>query len=746
MALSTSRNRGLFGLALLLGGTALGTGAAFAQATQAQNQPSRDATQGTALQEVVVTAQKRSENIQDVPATVSVVGSQLLNQFHVTQLADIGAYVPGLQVDSGGTPGQTQLSIRGIAPLSSNATVGTYIDETPIGATSLHDRGAAYALDILPYDVERIEVLEGPQGTLYGANALGGLVKYVLTTPNLNKTDIRFGGDLEGISGGSDAGGGARFMINTPLVEDKLGFIASYAFENTPGYVDNVQTGRQDQNAAKEESARLALLWKPITDLSVRLGMLYQHISADGNATVALDPDTLKPIVGELKDNNYLPNVFKSELRYDTADVNWDLHWARLVSATSYSYQKDIIDAEATRTYQPILALLGAPDGETSFPLQLTTKKFTQELRLSSPSTNRLEWLVGGFYDKEIGTNHQALTAQNPDGTSITGLDPLFVGSLPTSYEEYAAFGNVTYHFTDWFDLSGGVRYAHNNQGFREIILPGSPIIPASDEPGRSSEGVWTYSVSPRLHITRDVMAYVRVASGYQAGGPNIAFPGVPSSVKSDTLTNYEVGLKSSFWRQRALLDISAFDLQWNNIQVTGNAPGGITYTTNGGTAESRGFEANGTLRPMAGLTLNGTATFTDAVFTQDVPEVGAANGDRLPYVPRWSGSLRADYSRPLTPEWTGHLGGGLRLVGTRYSIGPFSVDEFRTGAYDALDLDADVSNARYTVRLFVKNLTDTRAYLTDSPVQNGYTGDMVQVEGILLQPRTIGMSIDVKL
>src|SRR4051812_44285446 len=214
------------------------------------------------LEEITVTAQKRTENLQEVPATVSVIGADALSELHATQLTDIGAYVPGLQVDSYGTPGQTILSIRGISPISANATVGSYIDDTPIGSTGFHDRGGSYALDLLPYDVKQIEVLSGPQGTLYGANALGGLIKYDLTTPNLNSSEFRVGGTLFGIDHSSGVGSGFRGYVNTPLLTDKVGLIASIGQERTPGFIDNSATGRRDQNSDLQRSARLGLLWK----------------------------------------------------------------------------------------------------------------------------------------------------------------------------------------------------------------------------------------------------------------------------------------------------------------------------------------------------------------------------------------------------------------------------------------------------------------------------------------------------
>lgn len=723
-------------LATSVGLLALGCGHAALAAAAAD---------GTAVEEVVVTAQKKSENVQNVPQTVNVVGATQLQDFHVNQLTDIGAYVPGLQIDSSGTPGQTTISIRGVAPISSGTTVGTYIDETPIGSSSYHERTQSYALDILPYDVERLEVLQGPQGTLYGANSLGGLLKYVLVQPSLTTTSLRAGGELTGVKGAGSVGGGLRAMVNTPLVQDKLGFIASYGYANTPGYIDNARTGEKDQNGVRQESGRLALRWAAADNLTVRLGALFQSVNADGNATMALDPVTLKPLYGDLKDANYLPNIFRSRLQYYSGDINWDLGWASLVSATSYSSQRTHSIQDATVTFQPIYGLFGYPDGLSAFDLDLGNRKFTQEVRLQSAPGHKLEWLAGGFYDHETSTNHQIETATMPDGTPIAGLNPAFEGLLPITYNEYAFFGDLTYHFTDRFDVMGGVRYAHNSQDFRQTILPG-PLLPPSDVPGHSSEGVWTYSVSPRFHVTDDIMTYVRVASGYQPGGPNTALPGVPPAVKSDTLTSYEVGLKSMFWDRRVTLNLAAYDLEWKDIQVVGSLPGGITYTTNGGTARSRGFQADGTIRPIQGLTVQGTLAYTDAKLTEDVPSVGGMAGDRLPYVPKWSGSLRADYAWPLMGEWEGHAGAGLRMVGDRFSLGPFAISQYKTPAYSALDLNLGVSNDRWNLSVFAKNVTDKRAYLTAGAIQDGLSGAIPLVEGAILQPRTIGVSLDVKM
>ncbi|HEX5262458.1 MAG TPA: TonB-dependent receptor plug domain-containing protein, partial [Phenylobacterium sp.] len=422
----------------------------------------------TSVQELVVTAQKRAENVQDVPASVSVVGKDQLANLHVTQLTDIGAYVPGLQISSGGTPGQTTIIIRGVAPLGPGATVGTYIDDTPVGGSSGYARNTSFALDLLPYDVQRLEILRGPQGTLYGASTMGGLLKYVLTQPDLTGFHARVGGDASGIEGAGELGWGARAMINAPLVQDQLAVIGSVAYQKTPGYIDSAQSGAKDQNAVDQQSARLSFLWKPTDKVSLNIGTLYQRIDADGFGTMALSAtratDPPAPLAGDLMDNNYTPQAFKKRISYTSATLNWDLDWANFVSATSYADTLTNQRQDLTRTYGGIYHLFGKPDGLSEFDIELGLKKFTQEFRLTSPAGGKVDWLIGAFYTHEDATNLQLLTAQAFNGSSVAGLDPLFIGDIPSTYKEYAAFGDATLHVTDQFAIGVGARYAKNDQ------------------------------------------------------------------------------------------------------------------------------------------------------------------------------------------------------------------------------------------------------------------------------------------
>jgi iron complex outermembrane receptor protein len=700
------------------------------------------------LDEVTVTAEKRTENLQDVPATISVVGSDEIGAFHATQLTDIGAYVPGLQVDSFGAPGQTILSIRGISPISANATVGSYIDDTPIGSTGFHNRGGSYALDLLPYDVKQIEVLSGPQGTLYGANALGGLIKYDLTTPNLNTSEYRVGGTLFGIDHSSGVGSGFRAYVNTPLITDKVGLIASFGQERTPGFIDNSATHQTDQNSDLQRSARLGLLWQISDAASLHLNGLYAKTETDGVATVALDPVTMRPLAGDLTDNNLRPNTYDNSLYYVSATFNWKLPFADFVSATSWSKKTDRAVQDATYTYQSLLPLLGGPaNGIVDFPLDLSSKRFSQEFRLSSASSQTVEWIAGLYYDYEKGTNTQFLRTYQADGTSLAnlGLDPLFAAGLPTIYREYAAFANATWHATNRLDFGGGVRYARNVQGFSQIIEPGSPILPESNVPGKSAEGVTTWIGRTNFKFTDDIMGYGLVSTGYQAGGPNTSLPGVPSSVSSSTLTNYEVGLKNSLLDGRAIVNIAVFDLQWKKIQVPGSLPSGISYIANGGTARSRGVQFDSSIKATQDLEFHATAAYIDAILTQDAPSANGFSGDRLPLVPQVSGSLRADYEHHAFADWNFHAGAGFRYTGRRYSVGILALDGIPTAAYGALDLNTGLSDSNWTVRLFAKNVADKRAYLTAFSFADLSGADVVQNEGIVLQPRTVGVTVDYK-
>ena len=734
------------------------------------------------VNEVVVTAQKRAESVQNVPEEVTVISSQFIDKLHATNLADIAGYVPGLELVSGGVPGETSLGLRGVFPISSNITVATYVDDTPVGGSSLYSNAAGFSLDLLPYDVNNIQVLSGPQGTLYGATTLGGLLKYELTQPDLHALHGEIGGDLQGVEHGDEPGGGGRATINGPIINGQLGFVASYAYENTPGYVDNVQLGDKDDNTVRQQGARLGLLWTPaaLPKLRVELNALYQQVDADDLGQVALTAGPARPVVGELKNDNFVPQTFRKNIDVFSDRTTYDLGFADLTSATSYEYTDSSQVEDATYAYgNTAVASFGAPAvplGPIAASLGLTTgtpalvdqnielAKYTEEVRLASKPDPHLEWLVGAYITYEHSRLNQDLSVADLGGArfpAYTFAGESFSSALqtlriPSIYREYAGFGDFTWHVTPKLDLAGGVRYAYNAQDFRQstayniAALIGLP--PVSQEFGHSNDNVVTFSASPSYKISPDLNLYLRFASGYQPGGPNVLLAGVPPSVAADTLTQYEIGFKSQFLNHRGTLNVAAFYNKWDDIQIAEfDAAAATSYIANNGDAKTEGFDATSSFLIVPGLTLGGTFNYTYAVFTSvdpvTAPTFGAEAGSPLTQTPRFSGSVQANWLHSLINNWTYGLGGSLRMESSRITAGNYFTPQeepsaglyYREPGFGALDLNASVSNARYTVRLFAKNITDTRSY-------NSYaTLNGPQIEGVLIQPRTVGLSVDAK-
>jgi iron complex outermembrane receptor protein len=717
---------------------------AAAGAAHAQDAPdTKDAKDKATLGTIIVTAEKRSEDIQQVPMSVAVIDGGQLENLHATQLSDYAGYIPGLTVTDGGAPGQASLGIRGVAPLSAGSTVATYIDETPIGTSSNYGGGSTNILDLLPFDLQSVEVLRGPQGTLYGAIALGGVVRYVTRKPDLDTMSWRAGADVFSRENGDGAGFGGRVGLNLPLVPGSVALSASFARQESPGYIDNVQTGKNGQNASTQQAAHADLLWKINDAAELRVQAIQSRADSDSSSAVALDPVSLKPTHGNLEDDNYVPEPYRKDVDYWNATLNWGLGFGDFVSSTSYSDSTQHSAVDASLVYGVLFPYVGLPDnGISVVSYDLKLYKTTQEFRLVSKQDGPVEWLLGAFYTSENSKQNQAASAQFFDYSSIPGLDPLAVVALPSTYKEYAAFGDLTYKFNPMFDVTGGVRFAHNKQTFSQITS--GALTGDTNVPGGSSEDVTTWSFTPRLHLSPEQMLYLRIATGYQPGGPNLALPGVPPSVDASRLTNYEFGWKATLDDGRWLLDAAAYDIEWDKIQVSA-ATNGLAYLANGGTARSRGFEFSTLYSPVAGVRLGFNGAYTDAVLTEDVPSLGGLDGDRLPNIPKWSWSVTGDYTFPAFGNWTGRIGGGLRYVGSNFSAVESSPNAYPQDSYTVLDLNADLSNDNWTLRLFIKNLTDERVYTNLSALPNAATGEISKVNGVPLAPRMIGVGFDVR-
>src|SRR6478672_11514858 len=758
-------------------------GSAFAQDTTASPDQAKPAaapaTTPTELDAVTVTANKRKENIREVATSVSLISAQQLENMNSTQLSDYSNYVPGLQLQSSGTPGQTQVSMRGIAALSPGSTVGTYVDETPIGSNNLYQQATLYTLDLLPYDVENVQVLRGPQGTLYGAGAMGGLIKYTLNKPDPGRSEFRVGGGFSDTSGAGDLGWNYRLGMNVPLVKDSVALRASYASNDIAGFVDNLVDGRKDINDGKQTSGRASLLWQG-DSANVQFSAMQQKIDSDNNGAIALDPVSMKPVAG-LSNFIYVNEPFTKDLDYYSLAVNWDAGFADFVSATSYSHNKTVFNQDLTVLFGGLLAPAGIP-GSTYLQQTLDLNQFTQEFRLQSKAVERFEWLLGAFYDKENGDNHQFIPLNQLDGSPLPPpFDSMFgvLGNvfIPSTYKETAVFGDASYKFTDRFKIGAGVRFSRNEQQFVQDAT--GPLITNGTFPNASSEDVFTWSVTPQFQLTPDTMVYAKAATGYQPGGPNVVAPGLQPTVDSSTLTSYEFGLKTGTHDNRVLFDLVAYQIDWRDIQVASQV-NGVSGLVNGGQATSRGVEGSLQWRPLDGLRLGLNGAYNDANIDEDfptitvfqtIPNVGdiradvntGLKGDRMPYVPDWTWSLTADYYVPFHNGWGANFGGGWRWVDSRTNsttnrtvitlvnppVGEIQrtvVEPLVLDSYWALDLYAALSNEHWSLRTYMKNVTDERGYssMTDMTAQAGPdVGITHHIRAVPIQPRTFGLEVD---
>ena len=684
--------------------------------------------------EIIVTAQKREERIQDVPISISVVDQEQILNSGASQLIDYAAYVPGFQVDNAGSPGRSTLSLRGVAPIGPSATVGIYLDDAPIGSSGIYNRSQVFTLDLLPYDIERLEVLRGPQGTLYGASSIGGLLKYVTVRPRLDRMSVHAGGEIFDIAHGEGLGWGVNFMGSVPIIKDQLAVSASYSRRDTPGYIDNILRGEDDVNDAVQKGGRLAVLWQPADNLQVQLTALRQKTESDNFGVVYETFNNKPPAPGAsfLSTNSQLPEPFHSDFHFYSGRLAYDFGFAELSSTTSYSKLEILETADASRAFGPIWG------GLAIFPASLHQKKFTEEVRLTSASSQRFEWMVGFFYTDEDNDHQQIVHALDLQGNA-NAFDPFAIVGLPNKYMEYALFGNATYKFNDRVHLTGGLRWAKNEQTFTQsFAIPLLGLV--SGGPGESEEDVFTFSISPQFNISRDAMVYARIASGYRPGGPNVALPGFPATVDSETVTSYEAGVKANFLDRVVSLDAAVFLLDWNDLQIGQAFANGINGLVNAGTARSKGFEAALSVYPLPGLTLGANFAYADAECTQTTPN--CADGDRLPNIPKASGAVTANYEFPLSGTADGHVGGALRFVGDRISGTESAPDTIPVDGYSTLDLNGAVTfDNKWTVRAYVRNLFDTEGRVTSNRADTVNPGFISTVP---LQPRTIGLAAEV--
>lgn len=704
--------------------------------------------------EIVVTAQKRSERLLDVPVAISAVSSETLTTQAFNRISDYFDRVPGLQYS-----GQrvSSLSLRGVTTGGANSpTLAILVDDVQFGGTT--GGGQPPIPDFDASAVSRIEVLRGPQGTLYGASSLGGLIKYVLKEPDTRDFSGRI--ELAGtsIDGGSE-GWAARGSINIPIT-DRLAVLGSGFYRDDARFLDNINPAALKSKNVNEREAwgfRGAVLFEPTDNLKFLFSALNQTVDAI-NSDLAVTSGGVRltsstnftPLFGDLTLNS-LDSYNHSKFQLYSARGEWDMGGATLTSVSAWSRADNVISSDVTGVFLNLFRLPFSY-GPTVAPADATvvidnadyTHKFSQELRFAGEG-DTFDWLIGGFYTIEhVGTD-QTLRLNSASGSQIAVP---YAGLGPSSYREKSIFADLTYHVTDKFDIQVGGRYASNKQKSSLVFNNDAPAIPLFGPNGiqsqDSKDNAFTWLISPSYKIGPDMMIYARAATGYRPGGPNIEQTG-PQSFGPDRVTNYELGFKGRVVPGVLTIDTSIFQIDWKNIQLQGTAPSQLTFRTNGGKARSRGIEFSATVTPWEGMTIAGNMAITDAELTEALPAIEnglrAADGAALPYTSKFNANLSVDQTFELASNLEGSVGASFTRVGDRpgaflsvNGTGP----RLELPGYSVFDLRAGLTlDEVWSATAFIRNLGDRRG-ITLADDRNGTN----ITTALYIQPRTFGLTL----
>jgi len=703
-----------------------------------------------ALTTIVVTAEKKEEKLKDVPMSITALGGGALDNLQYRSFSDYAAMVPGLSLVSS-QPGLTTLTLRGQNAGGVGSTVAVYLDESPFGSSSALLNGSILSGDFDTWDLQRVEVLRGPQGTLYGANSEGGLLKFVTAPPVLGT----FSGAAE-VTGESvdhgGKGGDVRAVVNLPI-GDKLALRVGGFDQDVAGYIQDPSRGKTDVNEGHKYGGRVSLLAEPVDSLTIRLTATSQQSRYEGTPNVDVNPVTLQPAFGDLVQNRLVNEPSTFQYKNYNATINWDAGPFSILSTTSYGVLNSDFLVDYTNiqlapglTVQDLLAAALKLPGLGAYVDDLADlKKFTQEVRISSPSTNFLEWQVGGYFTRETGHLYQHLNAVLLPSGAPAGIPTLEFPILDSTYKESAGFANLTVHIIPQFDVQAGGRYSKNEQTATESIT--GLLVPTQAFSTPSEGHVFTYSVAPRWHVDADNMVYLRWATGYRPGGPNalppVAPPDVPRQYGADKTSNIELGVKSSLLQGLLSIDASIFHVDWTDIQLLEQVDN-TGINGNGGKARSQGFEWAVGYVPLHGLTLDWTGAYTEANLTTPAPAVHGNTGDSLPYAPKWSTSFDGEYDWAAFADFKYFVGATWSYVGARetgFGTDTTGLTQVRLSSYNTYGARVGLDNSRYRVTLYGKNLSDSRG-ITNYVSQGapGLNGDVS-----VIQPRTVGVTLSAK-
>lgn len=729
----------------------------------------REANSEPHLTEIIVTAQRRPEKIQSVPISMTAFSQATLDTLNIDNLTDLAAVVPGLVVSTPGTLGQSDspISIRGIFTDSNSPTTAIYINDTPVMIRQLNTGGASGSPRPDIFDLERVEVLRGPQGTLFGASAMGGAIRYITHPPDMESVN----GYSKAEVGFTDTGAPSYDLglaYGAPIVPEHLGFRVSGWYQSSGGFVDmeNPYSGAITRNANSASTYVLqgALTWAPVRGLQITPTVFVQHHHSRNKAEYWETPQYLpNNDPGRYVDGANISSPTTDDLGVYMLGIAYQLQNVSFESNTSYldrAYQgvDDLVSIVPAFFGGPAGAIPGLSAYDPYQSSLVQTRQWQQEFRLTSENPqSRLQWVVGAYFRHSLQQTGYLIPTLTPATEALFGLSDLqlfgvpdFVvngqpfsnyGQFTTIDEQKALFANATFGIITRLKVEVGIRVEHDSVTGQKNAYAG-PIYGTPFAETLSPDEVEN-PITPRAGITYqftpDNMLYVTAAKGYRLGGSNppsvtedvtcnaasVGYKSVPKTYGSDKLWSYELGTKNSLFDRRLVIDASAFYIDWTGIQSGVGLPScGEAFTTNLGKAISQGFDLQLSAVPARGLSVIGDVGYTDAYYPNAA--YGALNprgvrpvlniaGQRLPRVIPWTAALDVEYSWSLGRIWEGarsYVRADYRYVGEVPGAIPADAGyDPRVGldpsdAYKVVNLRMGLTCAGLDLSLFVDNAT----------------------------------------
>lgn len=718
---------------------------AILSATAAVAQP---ATNPASAEDILVTANKfGGRTVQETATSITVLTAEKLEAANIQEFEDYVRFVPGVVFQDLG-PGEKTIITRGLVSTGA-ATTAVYFGETNV--TAFNDgEGGGRNVDFKLFDLERIEVLRGPQGTQYGASALGGVLRLVPAKPNMSVLSASVDGELSSTRFGEE-NYQLNGMIDVPIATDVLGLRVVGWYVNNGGFIDNIRLNNTNINTEETVGGRATLVWRPTDNLEVTALAMFQNqkigdgvrFNRQGDAALQFPGEAPFSITGDLQVSDFTVNNRSDDPRIYSLTVDYDTDIGSITATTNLYDRKINFNFDST----PILLFFGVPvKAVSSFPED--RRVWSSEARFSSSFDGPFQLLAGIYHqDERIKSRSDVLTVGD-DGVVNEPSPSILSIVRDRTFKETAVFGELSFDITDRWNFTVGGRYADFSFVTDEnALVPffGPPTGPAPTRSGGDDSVIMKFNTIYRFDNGNSI--YGTASQGFRRGGLNLNAFGelfdIPETFGSDTLWNYEIGAKTRWLNDTLDVNVTLYSLRWSDIQLaTVDELGGVEFFTNAGKATVNGMELEVFTRPIRGLEINGTLAYTDARLTEDAPPLSfppspieGQDGDRLNNIPQWTLSLSGQYSAKLTESLTGIARADFSFTdGSNTKIAadrdPFNV---RLQSYALLNLRVGIESDRWRLSLFADNVFDERS-------QNDAINEVTNILAFFTtRPRTIG-------